>query len=237
VLEYLADAPAAAGGAPNELLGRPGQFGDPLVQGDGLGPQLLVQVTLKSTHGVHHEGVGCEVNTRRAGPQCTGTIFSLGIRVLPPASYIPVMRLPAVLFAVVTLAACASVGGAPPASFVRSNAEGRTTRTIDVREGLGRAASMRALTEVLGTRYSVEVTDSRAGFAMTAWEASLVHDGVPDPRYRSRFIAQFLGDDWSKLRLRHEANWARGDEWDVGYDAGQLDSMSAELRAKLGRRP
>jgi hypothetical protein len=87
-------------------------------------------------------------------------------------SYIPAMRLPALLLTVVTLAACASAGGAPPASFIRSNAEGRTTRTIDVREGLGRAASMRVLTEVLGTRYSVEVTDPRAGFAMTAWEAS-----------------------------------------------------------------
>jgi hypothetical protein len=45
----------------------------------------------------------------------------------------------------------------------------------------------------------------------------------PDLRYRTRLTARFLGDDWKKLQLRHEANWARGDEWDVGYDVAQLD--------------
>ena len=71
---------------------------------------------------------------------------------------------------------------------------------------------------------------------MTAWQASLLRDGVPDLRYRTRVTARF-GDDWKKLQLRHEANWARGDEWDVGYDVAQLDSVTTELRAKLGKKP
>jgi hypothetical protein len=132
---------------------------------------------------------------------------------------------------------CASSGGKPPETFVQTTAEGRSTRVIDVRDGLSRPQAMRTLTETLEKRYVVDVVDPRAGFAMTAWRASLVRDGVPDLRYRTRISARFLGDDWRKLQLHGEANWARGDEWDVGVDAPQLDSMTSELNAKLGVRP
>lgn len=146
------------------------------------------------------------------------------------------MRPSAVLLAL-SLAGCASSGPMPPSTFVRSTAESRTTRMVDVRDGFTRATAMRTLTDVLALHSTVEITDPRAGFAMTSWEASLVHDGVPDLRYRTRFVAQFIGDDWGKLQLRHEANWARGDEWDIGFDAAQLDSVANELRLKMGRHP
>ncbi len=138
--------------------------------------------------------------------------------------------------AVVT-APSAVVASAPPATFVRSTAESRTTRVVEVREGLSHPQAMRLLTDALGQRYTVEAQDPRAGFAMTAWQATLVHEGVPDLRYRTRITARFLGEDWRRLQLHGEANWARGDEWDVGFDSAQLDSAVADLRAKLGRRP
>lgn len=146
------------------------------------------------------------------------------------------MRLSPLLVSLL-LTACVSSGGQPPVTFVQSTAESRNTRVIDVREGLNRATAMRALTDALALSYTVEVTDPRSGFVMTAWAASMVRDGVPDLRYRTRFVAQFVGDDWRKLTLRHEANWARGQEWEVGFDAAQLDSVGNELRQKLGRRP
>ena len=108
-------------------------------------------------------------------------------------------------------------------------------RVIDVREGLPHETAMKLVTDVLGQRYTVEVTDPHAGFVMTSWQASLVRDGVPDLRYRTRLIARFLGEDWRKLQLRDEANWARGEEWDIGYDAAQLELTADELRGKLGR--
>jgi hypothetical protein len=123
-----------------------------------------------------------------------------------------------------------------PASFVISTSEARVTRAIDVRDGFTHAQAMRSLIEVLSQRYTVEVQDPRAGFAMTAWEANLLREGVPDLRYRTRVTARFLGDDWKKLQVRHEANWARGDEWDIGYDVAQLDSVTAALRAKIGKK-
>lgn len=146
------------------------------------------------------------------------------------------------VFFLLAITACASAGGssAPstaPASFVRSNADALVTRTIDVREGLTHSQAMRMLTEVLNARYTVEVTDARSGFAMTAWQASLQRDGVPDLRYRTRVTGKFIGDDWRRLQLRGEANWQRGQEWDVGYDAAQLDSAATELRVKLGKAP
>lgn len=141
------------------------------------------------------------------------------------------------LLACLVLVACATSGTTPPATFMQSTAESRNTRVIEVRDGLTKAVAMRALVEALGEHYTVEITDPRAGFAMTAWNASLLRDGVPDLRYRTRFVAQFMGDDWRRLQLRHEANWAHGQEWDVGFDAAQLDSVGADMRAKLGKRP
>ena len=157
------------------------------------------------------------------------------------------------LLLVSLLAACAGAKGAPvpvpaptlapapapapPATFVRSNAEGQVTRMIDVREGLTHAQAMRTVTDALGQRFTIEAVDPRAGFVLTAWQASLLREGVPDLHYRTRLTARFMGDDWRRLQLRGEANWARGDEWDVGFDAVQLDSVNTDLRAKIGRKP
>jgi hypothetical protein len=125
----------------------------------------------------------------------------------------------------------------PPPSFVQTTAELRATRLVEVREGLPRADAMRLVADALGHRYIVEVADPNAGFTMTAWRASMSTGGVPNLRYRTRLTARFLGDDWRRLQLRGEANWARGDEWDIGYDAAQLDTASRELRDRLGPRP
>jgi hypothetical protein len=127
-------------------------------------------------------------------------------------------------------------GGLAPASFVRTTADGPATRSIDVRDGLSHQVAMRSLSEVLSQHYVVDVVDPRAGFAMTTWQASLIREGVPDPRYRTRFVARFV-DDWRALQLRSEARWARGEEADVGYDSAQLDSLATDLRVKLGKKP
>jgi hypothetical protein len=133
-------------------------------------------------------------------------------------------------------AVSAPVAAAPP-SFVRSTAEAQVMRTIDVREGLSHAQAMRILTEALNQKYTVDVSDSRAGFVMTSWQASVLRDGVPDLRYRTRITARFVGDDWRKLSIQDEANWAKGDEWEVGFDLQQLESVTSDLRTKLGKKP
>ena len=123
-----------------------------------------------------------------------------------------------------------------PASFVRSTAEAPAMRNIEMREGLTHQQAMRMLGDALAQRYVVDVVDPRAGFVMTTWQASLSRDGVPDLRYRTRFVARFV-DDWRALQLHSEARWAaHGDEADVGYDKTQLDSLAADLRVKLGKK-
>ena len=139
------------------------------------------------------------------------------------------------LLLVLGIVGCASAANNAPSTFIRSTSDAQVTRMVDVREGLTHTQAMRLLTETLGQRYTVEVVDAHAGFAMTAWQAS-IRDGVPDLRYRTRVTGKFVGDDWRKLQLRDEANWQRGSEWDVGYDAAQLDSVASELRTKLGKR-
>lgn len=150
------------------------------------------------------------------------------------------------LFLLLGLTACRSLPFAPhkesedakpPASFVRSTADVRATRMIEVRDGLARPQALRILTDALSERFTVEITDPRAGFVMTAWQSGVVRDGVPDLRYRTRLMARFMGENWNALQLRDEANWARGDEWDIGYDAAQLDTVATLLRQRLGKQP
>ncbi len=147
------------------------------------------------------------------------------------------------LLLLLTVASCASLfarrapEGRPPSSFVRSTAELRSSRTIQVREGVARPDAMRIVSDALGQRYVIEVMDPNAGFTMTSWRASVSRDGVPDLRYRTRLVARFLGDDWRRLQLRSEANWARGDEWDIGYDVAQLDTATRDLRERLSPKP
>ena len=124
-----------------------------------------------------------------------------------------------------------------PASFVRSTSDLRSTRLIDMRDGLTKPLAWRTALEVLGAEHTVDVRDEAAGFAMTPWEATVVRDGVPDLRYRTRVTLRFLGEEWKQLQVRAEANWrARGDEWDVGFDEVLLDKLTSDLQSRLGKR-
>jgi hypothetical protein len=125
----------------------------------------------------------------------------------------------------------------PPASFVNSNSDAKTTRLIAVRDGLSNEALFRMATEYLKAKYTIAARDPTTGFLMTNWQSSFSRDGVPELRYRTRLILRFLGDDWKHLAVTSEANWSRGEEWEVGYDAALLDSVSAHLTARLGMQP
>jgi hypothetical protein len=106
-----------------------------------------------------------------------------------------------------------------------------------LRDGLTKQAAFRLATDYLAEKYTVDVSDPNAGFLMTPWQATLARDGVPELRYRTRIVLRFLGDDWKQLRVQAEANWLRGEEWQVGYDAALLDSVSVNLTTRLGKHP
>lgn len=123
-----------------------------------------------------------------------------------------------------------------PTSFVASTSDAKTTRIVITRDGLTKTAMFRIAGEYLAQRYTIDVSDPNAGYLMTPWQATLSRDGVPELRYRTRVVVRFLGDDWKQLAVRAEANWLRGDEWQVGYDQALLDSVTAQLTQKLGKR-
>lgn len=132
--------------------------------------------------------------------------------------------------------AVAPVPSTPPASFVESTAEAKTTRQFEVREGWLKPALFKAATDALAQKFAVDVSDPHAGFLMTTWQASSVHDGVPDLRYRTRVVVRFIGEEWKQAQVTVEANWRRGDEWAVGYDAKLLAEATDDLRAAIGKK-
>lgn len=152
------------------------------------------------------------------------------------------MRLRAVWAAalLLTSAGCISIRrpgggeGGPPQTFIETTADTRTTRLIDVRDGLPKPTLWRLLGESLG-EHTVDVRDQQAGFMMTAWETSVLRDGAPDLRYRTRITVRFVGEEWKQVQLRVDARWQKGDEWEVGTDLALLERMTAELRVRVGR--
>ena len=123
----------------------------------------------------------------------------------------------------------------PPSSFQQTTSDARIGRVIDVREGLAKPAAFKAATYVLADISSVDVSDPHAGFLMSPWKASLIRNGVPDLRYRTRIVIRFLGENWNQVSVRAEANWQNTDAWDVGVDKKLLDRVSDELRDRLGK--
>jgi len=124
----------------------------------------------------------------------------------------------------------------PPSSFQETTSDARIGRVIDVREGLGKAAAFKAATEVLADIASVDVSDPHAGFLMSPWQASVIRNGLPDVRYRTRVVIRFLGETWNQVSVRAEANWQNGDSWDVGVDGKLLARAADELRERIGKR-
>lgn len=124
----------------------------------------------------------------------------------------------------------------PPPTFVKTTSETRTTRLIDVREGMTKQQLFRTVSDWLAQKYSIDVSDPKAGFLMTPWQASYLRDGLPDLHYRTRVIIRFIGDDWKQVSARAEANWQVGDEWDIGYDQQLLEDVVVELRTRIGKR-
>ena len=108
------------------------------------------------------------------------------------------------------------------------------SRVIDVREGLTKAQVFKAASDYLTEKYTVDVSDPRAGFLMTPWQNSLVRGGGPDLRYRTRLIIR-VSDDGRQASVRSEANWQRGEDWDVGYDTRMLEDALVELRTRIGK--
>jgi hypothetical protein len=148
------------------------------------------------------------------------------------------------LFATLFAAACGGVqlrspiaaAPGPPATFLQTTSDVRSTRVVDVREGLGKPAAFRAARDLLEQRFAIDVSDEKAGFLMTPWQTGVTREGAPELRYRTRMIIRFLGEDWKQASVRAEANWRRApDEWDIGYDAKALDDVVSELKTKIGK--
>jgi hypothetical protein len=128
----------------------------------------------------------------------------------------------------------------PPPTFVQTTSDVRSTRLIEVRDGITKTAAFKAATDLLTQNYSVDVTDQHAGFLMTPWQATFLRDGAPDLRYRTRVMIRFVGDDWKQVSVRSQANWqpeGNVDEWIIGYDTKILDNVANDLSGRIGKKP
>jgi hypothetical protein len=122
----------------------------------------------------------------------------------------------------------------PPSTFMFTTSDARMTRVIDVRDGFTKAQVFKVASDYLTSKYSVDVSDLRAGFLMTPWQNSIVRAGAPDLRYRTRLIIR-VTEDGKQASIRSEANWQRGENWDIGYDAQMLEDAVIEMRTRVGK--
>ena len=168
---------------------------------------------------------------------CAMMLMACGVRT-PLSSSPPPAPTPQQVQKPVTAPPPVTAPVAPPAptTFVPSTSDIRATRIVDVRDGLTKTNAFRAATDLLTQRFSIDVSDQRAGFLMSPWQAGSTPSGAPDLRYRTRVIIRFLGEDWKQVSIRAEANWQKGEEWEIGYDGTILDDVAAEIKTKIGKR-
>jgi chromate reductase, NAD(P)H dehydrogenase (quinone) len=124
----------------------------------------------------------------------------------------------------------------PPPTFVQTTSDTRSIRVIDVAPGQPKPTLFKEASDLLAQKFSVDVSDPKAGFLMTPWQSNFMRGGVPDLHYRTRVIVRFIGDDWKQVSVRAEANWQHADEWDIGLDTKLLDDVSNELAARVGKK-
>jgi hypothetical protein len=148
----------------------------------------------------------------------------------------PVSTTPTPVPAPTTTAAPVPATPASPSTFVATTSDARVSRVVDVREGLAKAAAFKAVSDFLTQKYSIDVSDPKAGYLMTPW-INPIKNGVPDLRYRSRIVIRFVGDAGKQVSIRCEANWQKSDadEWDVGYDTQMLEDAVVDVRTRIGK--
>src|SRR5262245_30944034 len=64
----------------------------------------------------------------------------------------------------------AQANASPPQTFVRSTSDARTTRMIDVKDGMAKEVLFKTVSDALAPKYAIDVSDQRAGFLMTTWQ-------------------------------------------------------------------
>jgi len=118
----------------------------------------------------------------------------------------------------------------PPVTFVQTLEHAWTS--IEIREDVEYDRAWASVVDLIVRKFEAEILSKEDGYLRTTWVYTWTGELRED--YRVRVTVKF-SPDRSKVDIKSEANYLRGENWIIGSDTALLQTLKADIMGIVGR--
>ena len=118
----------------------------------------------------------------------------------------------------------------PPVTFVQTLEHSWVS--IEVREDISYDRAWASVVDLIVRKFEAEILSKEDGYLRTTWLYTWTGELRED--YRVRVTIKFVPDK-SKVDIKSEANYLRGENWVIGSDTVLLQTLKADIMGIVGR--
>lgn len=118
----------------------------------------------------------------------------------------------------------------PPVTFVQTLEHSWVS--IEVREDISYDRAWASVVDLIVRKFEAEILSKEDGYLRTTWLYTWTGELRED--YRVRVTIKFVPDR-SKVDIKSEANYLRGENWIIGSDTVLLQTLKADIMGTVGR--
>lgn len=118
----------------------------------------------------------------------------------------------------------------PPVTFVQTLEHSWVT--IEVREDISYDRAWASVVDLIVRKFEAEILSKEDGYLRTTWLYTWTGELRED--YRVRVTVKFVPDR-TKVDIKSEANYLRGENWIIGSDTAVLQTLKADIMGIVGR--
>ena len=118
----------------------------------------------------------------------------------------------------------------PPVTFVQTLEHSWVS--IEVREDISYDRAWASVVDLIVRKFEAEILSKEDGYLRTTWLYTWTGELRED--YRVRVTIKFVPDR-SKVDIKSEANYLRGENWIIGSDTALLQTLKADIMGIVGR--
>lgn len=104
--------------------------------------------------------------------------------------------------------------------------------SIEIREDVGYDRAWASVVDLIVRKFEAEILSKEDGYLRTTWVYTWTGELRED--YRVRVTVKF-SPDRSKVDIKSEANYLRGENWIIGSDTALLQTLKADIMGIVGR--
>ncbi len=118
----------------------------------------------------------------------------------------------------------------PPVTFVQTLEHSWVT--IETREDISYDRAWASVVDLIVRKFEAEILSKEDGYLRTTWLYTWTGELRED--YRVRVTVKFVPDR-TKVDIKSEANYLRGENWIIGSDTALLQTLKADIMGIVGR--